>query len=60
MKKLSPKIKKLTKYYTLKVIGLIILGIFALTTLFPYLYMVSNSFKSSDETFLSFSIISFW
>ena len=49
MKKLSPKAKKLTKYYTLKVVGLIILCVFALTTLFPYLYMVSNSFKSSDE-----------
>lgn len=49
MTKLSPRAKKLTKFYVLKVLGLIVLVLFAITTLFPYVYMVSNSFKSTSE-----------
>lgn len=47
--RLSPKAKRLIKFYTLKVLGLMILIAFAITTLFPYIYMVSNSFKSTTE-----------
>ena len=55
MKKLSPKAKKNIKFYTLKVLGLIVLVVFAITTLFPYIYMVSNSFKSTSKEQFAFN-----
>lgn len=43
------KILRKSRFYTLKVIVLLILLFVAGIMLFPYLYMVSNSFKSSTE-----------
>lgn len=44
-----------TKYYLLKTIIIGILVFVAILMLFPYAYMVSNSFKSSDEIVNNFN-----
>lgn len=43
------RIIRASKFYTLKTLTIAILLFVALIMLFPYLYMVSNSFKSSEE-----------